>query len=383
MTQWFRPVVFVTLAAALSACGIFSRDTSEQPAELQDFDAQFDMQTEWRVNIGDGQGRHFNRLTPAIDGDTIYAAAANGEVAAINKRTGERRWRSRTGESIRGAVGANQGLVLFGTRDAEVVALDQLSGEEQWRARVSSEVLSAPRTDGRVVVLQTVDGRLYALEASNGQQRWVYESTVPALSLRGSSSPLLSGNLVVAGFANGLVAALDVNNGFLQWEERVAIPQGRSDLQRVVDVDGDPMVSGGTVYVAAYQGNVMGLDLQSGNIVWGREASSYHGLASGLGNLYYVDDNSHIVAASNSSDAVVWENDDLRLRQLTAPTTTGNFLVVGDFEGYVHVLSQVNGQFVSRQRVGRSGIRGGILAEGNVIYVYTNSGRLAALRFQR
>lgn len=382
MKYLFKTASIISLALIMTACGIFSQDTTEQPAELVDFDHEFDMRTEWRTRIGDGQGGHFNRLTPAIDGDTIYVAAANGEVAALDKRNGNTRWSTRTREPITGAVGANQGLVLFGTRNAEVVALDQISGEEQWRTRVSSEVLSAPQTDGRVVVLQTVDGKLFALEASDGQQRWVYESTVPPLTLRGSSNPLLRGNIVVAGFSNGVVAALDVNNGFLQWEERVAIPQGRSDLQRVVDIDGHPMVSGSTVYVAAYQGNVMGLDMQSGNIVWGREASSYHGLAAGLGNLYYVNDFSHVVAASNSSDAIVWENDSLRLRQLTSPTTTGNFLVVGDYEGYVHVMSQVNGNFLSRTRVDRRGIRAGILADNNILYVYGNSGRLTALRLR-
>lgn len=385
MTYLLKNFTVMTLALILGACGslnIFSRDRSEQPAELVAFDADRQLRTLWSVSVGNGQGRHYNRLTPAIDGDYIYAAANNGIVTAVDKSNGRQRWQVRTRQTISGGVGARQGMVLFGTRDAQIFALSQETGEELWRQRVSSEVLSAPQTDGRVVVVQTVDGKLVALDPATGEQRWIYESTVPPLTLRGSSDPLITGNLVVAGFANGMIAALDINNGFLQWEERVAIPQGRYDLERVIDIDGNLLLSGGIVYAASFQGNVMGLDVQSGRIVWGRPASSYHGLASGLGNLYYVNAESHIMAVPNTSDVTVWENDSLRLRKVSAPRAFGNFIAVGDFEGYLHVLSQINGQFVARTRVDRSGIRAPLLSEGNVIYAFTNAGRLTALRLE-
>ncbi len=380
MTYLLKHLVVITLTLSLAACGIFSRDQSEQPRELTDFDAERSLERVWSVNVGNGQGRNYHRLTPAIDGNYIYAAANNGVVTAVDKSNGQQRWQVRTRQSITGGVGARQGMVLLGTRDAHIIALSQENGEELWRTRVSSEVLSAPQTDGRVVVAQTVDGKLVALDPGNGEQRWIYETTVPPLTLRGSSDPLITGNLVIAGFANGLIAALDINNGFLQWEERVAIPQGRYDLERVIDIDGNLLLSGGIVYAASFQGNVMGLDAQSGRIVWGKPASSYNGLAAGLGNLYYVNDESHVRAVSNTSDAIVWENDALRLRKVGAPRAFGNFIAVGDFEGYLHVLSQVNGRFIARTRVDRSGIRAPLLSEGSVIYAFTNDGRLTALR---
>jgi outer membrane protein assembly factor BamB len=300
-------------------------------------------------------------------------------VMAVDKNSGRSLWRVRTREQITGGVGARAGMVLVGTRNADILALSQEDGRELWRSRVSSEVLSAPQTDGRVVMVQTVDGKLIALEPDDGRQRWIYESTVPPLTLRGSSDPLITGNTVVAGFSNGLIAALDTSSGILQWEERVAVPQGRYDIERVVDIDGNLLLSGGVVYAAAYQGNVMGLDVQGGRIVWGRPASSYHGLQAGLGNLYYVNADSHVFAVANNSDATVWENNSLRLRQLGAPRAFNNFLAVGDFEGYVHVLSQINGRFVARMRADRSGIRAPILSEGTTLYVYSNGGRLMAL----
>ncbi len=374
--------VLALLAFGLSACGMldfFSSDTSEQPAELQEFTAQVQLARKWNVKVGDGQGKHYNQLTPALDGQYIYAASADGTVMAMDKSNGNVRWRVRTDQAITGGVGAGNGLVLFGTRDAKVFALNQLTGDVIWNASVSSEVLSAPQTDGRLVVLQTVDGKLTALEAVNGERRWIYETTVPALTLRGSGKPLLTGNTVVAGFSNGMVAAINATNGFLLWEERVAVPTGRYDLERVIDVDGDLLLSGSTVFVSSYQGNVMGFDLQTGRIVWGREASSYHGLAQGFGNLYYSSDRSHLVAVRGDSDQIAWENEDLRLRQITAPRTFNNYIAIGDFEGFVHLVSQIDGRFAGRTKLDSSGIRANLLADVDTLYVYGNSGALTAL----
>jgi outer membrane protein assembly factor BamB len=271
-------------------------------------------------------------------------------------------------------------MVLFGTRDARVFALSQQDGSRLWDAGVSSEVQSPPRTNGQIVAVQTVDGKLIALEATSGEQRWIYENSVPPLTLRGTSSPAMNGNLVMAGFSNGMLAAVDAGSGLLQWEQRVAIPQGRYDLERVIDIDGELLLNGSVVYAASYQGNVLGLDTRSGQVVWGEEASSYLGLATGLGNVYYVNDVSHVLALGRNDVSRVWENDALRLRQLTAPATTGNYVVAGDYEGYVHVISQIDGTMAGRTRVDRDGIRAPIIALGGELYVYGNSGRLRALQ---
>lgn len=382
---YFKFVVGVAMSLSLSACTIFqpiadlfSDDESEQPAELVDFSEDVNLTRRWSVNVGDGQGKYYSQLHPAIDRDLIFAASANGTVTAVNRSTGNVEWRSRTDKTISGGVGAGNGLVLFGTREAEVVALDQFSGREIWQASVSSEVLSAPATNGSVVVLQTVDGKLIGLDAVTGEQSWIYESTVPALTLRGSSSPIISGNVVISGFSNGMVAAVNATNGFLMWEERVAVPQGRYDIERVIDVDGDLLLADNTVFASSYQGNLMGFDVQTGRIVWGTEASSYHGLAQGFGNTYYVDDKSQVKAIRNNSEDQVWENNGLRLRQITSPRTIGNYVAVADFEGYLHLLSQIDGHFAGRTRVDNDGVRGNLVVDNDTIYVFGNSGRLAA-----
>jgi len=184
--------------------------------------------------------------------------------------------------------------------------------------------------------------------------------------------------VVVAGFANGIVAGVDANNGLVMWEERVAVPQGRYDIDRIIDIDGDPILAGSTVFVSSYQGNLMGLDLMTGRIVWGMAGSSYNSLALGLGNIYWVNNFSHLFAIQNNTERTVWENRDLRLRRITSPTTINNYVAVADFEGYLHMISQIDGRIVSRVRVDSDGVRANIVADGNVLYVYGNSGRLVA-----
>jgi outer membrane protein assembly factor BamB len=380
MSYLLKRIGLLLALLALGACSIFSDDESEQPAELQRFDQEIELRQVWSESIGDGQGRHYNRLAPAIDGSLIFAASADGTVVALDKISGDVRWRQRTGEEITGGVGAAGGMVVFGTRDAQVIALSQTDGERLWATAVSSEVLAAPQTDGRVVAAQSVDGRLTALNASDGLQRWVYDSTVPALSLRGTSKPLISGNTVVAGFASGIVAAIDATNGLLIWEERVAVPQGRYDIDRIIDIDGDPILSGQTVFISSFQGNLLGLDVASGRIVWGMPGSSYNSLALGLGNIYWVNNFSHVIAVQNNTERTVWENEDLRLRRVNSPVTINNYVAVADFEGYLHLMSQIDGRIIGRDRVDRSGVRANILSEGDTLYVYGNSGRLVALR---
>jgi outer membrane protein assembly factor BamB len=280
-------------------------------------------------------------------------------------------------------VGAGAGLVMVGTELAEIVAIDQVTGEIVWRNEVSSEVLSAPQTNGEVVVAQTVDGKLVALDAASGEQSWIYETVLPALTLRGTSRPVITAaDTVVAGFSNGTLISVSAEDGFLRWEERVAIPEGQYDIDRVIDVDGDLLLDGNRVLASSYQGNLMAFDVVTGRIVWGREASSYHGMDLGFGNIYYSDDQSHVVAARDNSDDTAWENVNLEYRAITAPTAINNYVAVADFEGYVHLLSQIDGRIVGRTRIDNDGIRANLLTDNGILYVFGNSGRLTALNLQ-
>ena len=380
-------LLFVFLS--LSACSSFSwnplnwfggDDEVNPPVELQAIQAEISLQTEWSVNIGNGQGSNYTEITPAIDGDLIFAASEDGDIAAIATDSGDVLWRKRLRTVITGGVGAGDGLVMVGTEQAEIVVLDQVTGDELWRKAVSSEVLSPPQTNGDVVVAQTVDGKLLALDIQDGNQRWIYETNLPALTLRGTSRPVItSTGAVIAGFSNGTLVAVSAADGIWRWEERVAVPEGQYDIDRVIDVDGDLLLDGNRVLASSYQGNLMAFDITSGRIVWGMEASSYHGLDRGFGNIYYCNDRSHIVAVRDNSNDVVWQNENLAYRAITAPTAINNYVAVADFEGYLHLLSQIDGRIVGRSRIDSDGVRSNLLVKDGWLYVYGNSGRLTAL----
>lgn len=370
------------LAGPLAGCGIFRNQDEVRPAELVDFDESIRVRRVWSVNVGNGQGDKYNKLAPAIAGPAIFAAANNGTVMAVDRESGRRLWRIRLRDTvITGGVGAGGGRLFVGTENSRVIALDQANGEVLWEAAVASEVLSTPRSNDRVVVVQSVDGTVTALDAATGAQRWLYESEVPALTLRGTSSALILEGFVFAAFGNGSVVSLALDNGTLRWEQRVAIPTGRSEIDRMVDIDGELTIdNNGLLLVPSYQGFLVALDPVTGQTRWRVEESSVHGAAYGFGNVYIVNAQDHLKAYRVGQNTPVWTNEQMLLRQLSPPATIGNYVVVGDFEGYVHYVSQASGTFAGRTRVDRQGIQAPMLAQGNILYVYGNSGDLAALR---
>lgn len=368
------------LALALLAAGCSSNSKKElPPAELTDFKEEVVLKKQWSRSIGDGQGETFNMLVPAIENERIFAADVSGVVMAMDRYNGDVLWKKDLELPVSGAVGVGYGLVMIGTLKGEVVALDAISGEEKWRSRVTSEVLAPPATNGDVVVVQTQDDRIIGLDAATGNQRWIYESTPAVLTLRGTGAPIVTNRLAVAGLSTGKVVALDTQNGVPAWEQRVAIPQGRSELDRVVDIDGGLLLSGGILYVASYQGRVAGLDLESGRVLWQRDASSYAGVSQGFGSVYVSLASGTVEGIDERSSSALWSNDSLARRQLSAPEVFSSYVAVGDLEGYLHLLSQVDGRFVGRERIDSDGLRARPLVVGDTIYVYGNSGKLEAL----
>lgn len=375
-----RSKLLGVMALSLLVVGCSSNSKKElPPADLPDFEEEVGLKKEWSRGIGSGQGDLYNLLVPAIDGDRIFAADSDGDVVAMDRFTGKVLWKKELDKPVSGGVGAGEGLVLVGTLRGDVIALDAASGERRWKKRLKSEVLSAPVTNGRTVVVQTQDDNLVALDATTGEQRWIYENSLPVLTLRGTSDPVITRNLVIAGLASGKVVALDVDRGLPLWEQRVAIPQGRSELERVVDIDGNLVVSGSTLYVVSYQGRVAALDLRTGQIRWQREASSYSGLGEDLGSIFVSQANGTVEAIDDRTATALWSQDALARRQLSAPTPFSTYLAVGDFEGYLHLISQVDGRFVGRTKIDGDGLRVRALVKGDWLYAFGNGGELVAL----
>lgn len=378
MKQITRGLTCILLAMAVAACS--SKGSVElEPMKLESFKAEIELRKEWSVSVGNGQGKLWNKLVPAVDGDQIFAAGSDGVVVALDRFTGKRQWQKKLKADVSGGVGAGYGLVLVGTMSGEVIALDSRSGDEVWRTNLASEILAAPATNGDVVVVQTQDDRLIALEAYNGAERWMYEERPAVLSLRGTSLPLITPYVVYAGLSSGKVVAVELQQGLPLWEQRVAIPTGRTELERMVDVDGRLMLKGGVLYVVAFQGRAAGLDEQTGGFLWQRDASSYVGVAQGFGTAYVSLADGQVESIDERSGAAVWTNDKLLRRQLSGPAVFSSYVAVGDMEGYLHVLSQVDGRFVARTRIDSAGVRVQPLVVGGWMYAFGNDGKLVAL----
>ncbi|GGJ92401.1 outer membrane protein assembly factor BamB [Pseudomonas matsuisoli] len=372
----FKNFALCALAALVVGC---SSNTKElPPAELPKFQPEVQLDEQWSRSIGEGQGDTYNMLTPAVDGANIFASDIEGRVMSMDRTSGSVNWRKDLDVPVSGGVGVGYGLVLVGTLRGDVIALDESSGEEVWRKRVTSEVLSAPVSNGDVVVVQTQDDQLVALDAATGNQRWIFANTPAVLTLRGTSSPVVTNQLVIAGLSSGRVIALDTQRGLPVWEQTIAVPTGRSELERMVDIDGDLLQSGNTLYVVSYQGRLAALDLTTGRIQWQREASSYNTPAQGYGSIYLSDAGGKVEGIDEASTSALWSNEELARRQLSAPAVFSSYVAVGDFEGYLHLLSQVDGRFVGRARVDRHGLRARPIVVGDWLYAYGNGGNLVA-----
>ena len=380
MLRWGLVAV---LAGLIMACGSNdAKDELVEPAELVKFEPQIKLKKLWSRDIGKGQGKKFNRLQPAIDGDVIYVVDVDGDVLALDRHKGKKIWKTDVDVAISGGVGVGDGLVLMGTESGDLIALNQEDGELLWQVRVSGEILAPPATNGDVVVVQTFNGKLFARNALNGDPLWDYSSQVPILTLRGTSAPVIENSLVFTAFANGKLVAADINSGAIAWEGRVALAQGESEIERVVDIDGQPLVLGNALFAVSYQGRIAAFDPTSGRTMWYQDASSYVGLADGFGNVYYIDADGSVVAADQRTGNIRWSNEELSYRKLSAPATFNNYLAVADYKGYVHILSQVEGEFVARVKLGSKGVQAPILSRGDTIYVYGNKGKLAAYKLR-
>lgn len=374
----FFSVCLLLATIGLSACSSNDADEEQGPAPLVEFEAAKVFQKIWSTSVGNGQGGIYNRLHPALSDDVIFIASADGEVTALTADEGDELWEVELDLPISGGVAVNQGMVLLGTSTGQVLALDQQSGETLWQSEVEGEVLAAPKSDGKLVFVQTFDGQLLGLEAKTGKRVWSFRTTLPVLTLRGTSEPLLVRDMVIAGFANGKLMAFDSDTGSVRWEVRVASATGYSEIERLVDIDGGLLAIDNVVYAVSYQGAIAAVDMASGRKLWVRDASSYVGMDSGFGNIYVAGHLGHVTAFVKNGQGVRWEQTVLERRKLTAPAVLGSYVLVGDFEGYLHALSQVDGTMAARTHVDSDGLQASLLVNDNIIYVYGNSGTLVA-----
>lgn len=396
MGNWMRLGSAALLVLSLSACSIFSDDDAEiQVAPLPDLDNKFEPEVVWETGVGDGVGDYFSRLRPTLAYNKLYAASRFGDVVALDPETGDVIWEqdvalveegwlfdSRRNAMVAGGLSAAYGKLFLGTEKGLMIALDAETGERAWQVELNSEILSPATVDQGVVLVNTGSGKLYALDAEDGSELWVFQQEMPSLTLRGLSSAATAQGGVIVGKANGKLSALSLANGIEFWQQASVPALSGSDLERIADIDADPIVLGATLYSVAYNGFLQALDLRSGRVLWKREYSSYRGfnLSPSAGSLYLTDFRGHIYAINSRNGLEDWRYGELDYRSVTEPVVVKDYIVVGDFESYLHWLDRRTGEPVARMEVDDDGVYVAPVVDGDMLYVQARDGTVSAIR---
>ncbi|MGK2913894.1 MAG: outer membrane protein assembly factor BamB [Porticoccaceae bacterium] len=359
------------------------KDASDatKPAALVDFDQEVDIRKVWRTGIGSGEDSYLASLSPVLVGDTLYAATNDGTVTALDVANGDKKWKTELDIPLSGGVGAGGGLVLVGSGEGELIALAADTGEERWRVKLSSEIVSPPGAEKSIVAALTLDSKLYGLSPANGETLWRYDGETPVLSLRTIATPVVTDSMVIVGLSSGKLVALAASDGSALWDARVGIPKGRTELERMVDVN-TPLLVGDLVYAASFQGRIVALSRGTGRELWAQEGSTHRGLAADADQVYMVGHDDTVKALRSAGGQILWKNDQLTNRRLGAPVAVSGYTAVADGEGYLHLLSPGDGHFLARVKVDGDGISVPMAASNDTLYVLDNNGDITAYQFE-
>lgn len=392
MKSWCKTLLAAGLSLSLlAACS--SSDVVENPvSELKEFNAKVFPEITWSAQVGDGVGQYYSRLQPAVRYNKIFAADRHGLVEAFDEQTGELVWQQDFSEAFKdGVLAKNKGArlaagltaardkVFVGSESGVLAALNADDGKLVWHAMTDGELLSLPTVAEDVVVVNTGSGALEAFDVDSGKHLWSYESMMPSLTLRGTGSAAYEAGGFFVGTAEGKVAVIVKNNGQPAWEQAIYTPKGGNEFSRMADVDMTPLIIGDNLYAVSYNGNLVSMELRSGRILWSRKYSSFHDLAVAGVSLFLVDDHSRIYSVDRRNGMELWSNSELSNRRLTAPVVYKDYVVVGDFDGYLHFLNRSNGEIVGRIRVDSDGLYSSPVVADGKLYVQSRSGKIVAV----
>ncbi|HEX3895961.1 MAG TPA: outer membrane protein assembly factor BamB [Rudaea sp.] len=399
-----RVLVVLLLALAATGCqtikNIFNdvkKENIEPPTPLTEIVPAVQVQLLWQERIGKGSDKSGVRISPAVVDGKLYAAGTDGTISALDAATGKTLWSKHLGKrhgfiwhhgnnTVRwaGGPGTDGKVLAVGSLEGAVQAFDAATGDERWNAQLSSEVIAAPVIVDGIVVVRTNDGRLYGLDANDGSRKWTYDrSTVPILSLRGNAPPEVAGGLVYSGGDNGKLAAITLNEGKTAWEQTISTGEGRTEIERIQDVDGPISVVDGVVYASGYHGQVAALVAQTGRPLWTHVVSSYTGVSVAPTQIYVVDTDSVVWALDLRTGASNWKQDALKYRWLSPAISVGDYAVVGDFDGFVHVLDGSDGKIVGRTRLSKHEIQAAPVVVNDTVYIEDIDGAVGAWRISK
>jgi outer membrane protein assembly factor BamB len=370
------------MAAMLALAACSSKDKKvDRPAELVDLkNPTVRVEKLWGASVGGGGKKLRLGLGLATAGNKLFAAGREGDVAAFDLKTGKQLWRTETKLTLAGGTGVGAEVVAVGSADGQVVALSADNGAERWRTDVKGEILSAPAVTEKEVIVRTVDGKLRALAMADGKEIWSAEQQIPRLTLRGAAAPVVARDVAIAGFDNGRVLAVSVADGATVWDSPVSPSHGRTELERLNDIDAAVKVVGEEVFVAGFQGRAAMLALDSGQIWWTRDVSSYRGVDVDDEQMYVSTSQGELVALKRRSGVEVWRDDSLKFRSLSAPAVAGDYVAVADLEGYVHWFDRATGALAGRVKTGGARVTNAPVSVDGSLYLIDDEGHIVALR---
>lgn len=357
------------------------KDKSEDPTPLVQVSPSANVSQLWSASLGKGGKDLGIGLRPAIVDGHVYALAVEGGVSAFDLKTGKALWHYASDLPLTGGPGAGDGLVVVGSLEGDVMALDAATGTEKWTVKVANEVLVAPAIGGGMVFVHSNDGRLTALDQGTGERRWFYSPDVPALTVRGSGAITLGPDILFVGNDNGTLTALSMSDGSVRWSAPVAEPDGRSELERMADVDGPAILDNTTLYATSYKNHTVAIDGPSGQLRWDRANGGPRGLGLSNSAVIVTDPTGHVWGLDRNTGSSLWQQNGLAYRKVTAPVVQGDYAVVGDFEGNLHWLQLSDGAFAARAKLGGA-ISGQPAVADGILVVQTEDGQLAAFALQ-
>ena len=412
--QRFVLLWFVASVILVAGCSSNKRkELTPKPIKaISKENAEVKVHQQWLAMVGSGPGKFYHQFALASDSQAIYAASSDGSIKKINKFDGKTVWRLDLKEGITAGVSIDDKYAYVGSASGDLVAIDLKTGIEAWRFALKVEMVSVAVINGDNIVVNAVNGSVFSIHRETHEQRWRFDTNLPALTIRGSAKPLFVKDLVVIGTANGKVLLLDAQTGALRGDPKITEPDGDSEIERIIDIDATPLLNDNKLYVVSYQGALVVLDLQSGRISWSSKESSYRDISMGFGNAYVISDDSTLLAYDRRSGDVKWVQEDFMRRKLSAAAVSNSYVLFGDYKGYIHVISQVDGKQVARVNInglshmgaavrsshtksmgsramgirnvgGRfAGVRSKILVEGDVFYALANNGKLRSYRLE-
>lgn len=368
----------------LAACG-GAKDNTEPPAELTRIEAPIPLILNWSLDTRAVANTASYRLRPLLTGEHVYSIDTRGTISYVDPVRGRTIWRFDTDLAAIAGLGGNPNLIIATSQDGDIKAYIPIEGglQQIWETQIEGEIRATPVVDQNQVFVRSVDGKLRSLAASDGSQQWVVSRRVPPLSLTGNSQPVVFNDRVITGFDDGKLVAFERSNGQVVWETAVSFPRGRTEVERLADVDAQFIIRDRVVYAVSFQGRLVAVQATSGDLLWSRELSSFQALAIDSDAIYLTAEKSHLWSIDRRTGTAFWKQDVLNARRVTAPAIIGDHLVVADLEGYQHWFRKSDGKLLGRIQPTPTRVYAQPIIWRNSVLTLDRDGLLASVALQQ